>query len=88
MNLSVSYKGVQFQAYSAEELRKKGVPESIISEAVISKKNNDVFELRNSAYKSESDPLYMEWQYDKTDESERAWRDKVAEIKTRYPLPF
>lgn len=42
---------------------------------------------RKYAYVLESDPLYMEWQYDKTAEKEQAWRDKVAEIKTRYPLP-
>ena len=41
---------------------------------------------RKTAYKSESDPLYMEWQFDQTAESEQAWRDKVAEIKLRYPL--
>ena len=34
-----------------------------------------------------SDPLYMEWQYDGTAEAEQKWRDKVAEIKERYPLP-
>ncbi|MEE7945128.1 hypothetical protein WOC35_19410 [Vibrio parahaemolyticus] len=42
---------------------------------------------RQMAYKAESDPLYMEWQYDNTPESEQAWRTKVAEIKARYPLP-
>lgn len=42
---------------------------------------------REAAYKSESDPLYMEWQYDGTAEAEQKWRDKVAEIKERYPLP-
>ncbi|WP_409419752.1 hypothetical protein AB8616_10055 [Marinomonas sp. RS-M-Aa-14] len=42
---------------------------------------------REATYKAESDPLYMEWQYDKTDEAEQKWRDKVAEIKERYPLP-
>ena len=42
---------------------------------------------RRQAYLIESDPLYMEWQFDKTAETELAWRDKVAEIKARYPLP-
>jgi hypothetical protein len=42
---------------------------------------------REAAYKTESDPLYMEWQYDGTAEAEQKWRDKVAEIKQRYPLP-
>lgn len=44
-------------------------------------------ELRQQAYSKESDPLYLEWQYDQTEESEQKWRDKVAEIKERYPLP-
>ena len=42
--------------------------------------------LREDAYRTESDPLFMEWQYDKTAASEQAWRYKVAEIKARYPV--
>lgn len=41
---------------------------------------------RKAAYAKESDPLFLEWQYDKTPESEEAWRDKVAEIKLRFPI--
>lgn len=41
---------------------------------------------RKAAYAKESDPLFLEWQYDKTQESEDAWRDKVAEIKRRFPI--
>jgi len=52
-------------------------------ESVLNPQNKDK---RQSAYKSESDPLYMEWQFDQTAESEQTWRDKVAEIKARYPL--
>lgn len=43
-------------------------------------------EKRKAAYRAESDHLYMEWQYDQTPEAEQAWRDKVQEIKARYPL--
>lgn len=43
-------------------------------------------EKRQAAYRIESDPLYMEWQYDKTPETEQYWRNKVLEIKARYPL--
>lgn len=43
-------------------------------------------EKRKAAYRAESDPLYMEWQYDQTPESEQHWRDKVVEIKLRYPV--
>ena len=43
---------------------------------------------REATYKRESDPLYMEWQYDQTEEAEQKWREKVAEIKARFPLPI
>jgi hypothetical protein len=42
---------------------------------------------RAVAYKTESDPLYIEWQYDQSEEGEAKWRAKVLEIKERYPLP-
>lgn len=51
------------------------------------------FQLENSIaarrvlYVTEADPLFLEWQYDETPEKEKAWRDKVAEIKASYPLP-
>ncbi|MGI2192878.1 hypothetical protein ACRN9V_15680 [Shewanella baltica] len=41
---------------------------------------------RLDEYRAKSDPLYMEWQYDLTPESEQAWRDKVLQIKQRYPI--
>ena len=33
-----------------------------------------------------ADPLYLEWQYDKTPESEQVWRDNVSEIKAQLPI--
>lgn len=42
---------------------------------------------RRTLYVTEADPLFLEWQYDETPEKEKAWRDKVAEIKAIYPLP-
>lgn len=42
---------------------------------------------RRALYVSEADPLFLEWQYDQNPEKEKAWRDKVAEIKALYPLP-
>ena len=62
-------------------------------EAIESVLNQQQFELsqnlekRQAAYTKESDPLYMEAQFDGTPESLQEWRDKVAEIKSRYPLP-
>lgn len=44
-------------------------------------------EKRKRAYQLESDPLLAEWMLDQTPEAERIWRDKVEEIKSRYPLP-
>ncbi|WP_299141334.1 hypothetical protein [uncultured Vibrio sp.] len=43
-------------------------------------------QLRLIAYKEESDPLFIEWQYDNAEEKERLWREKVHEIKLRYPV--
>lgn len=40
---------------------------------------------RKEAYVAESDSLYLEWQYDGNPASETIWRDKVAEIKARFP---
>lgn len=42
--------------------------------------------LREIAYRSESDPIFMEWKYDLSQEKEEQWRRKVAEIKARYPM--
>jgi len=63
---------------SAEEI------ESVLAQKAFELGQN--VDLRKITYARESDPLYMEWQFDKTPESEQAWRDKVAEIKARYPL--
>lgn len=41
--------------------------------------------LRREAYK-ETDALFMEWQYDGTDESLARWKAAVREVKERYPL--
>jgi len=42
---------------------------------------------RQDAYKNESDPLFMAAQFDGTPESLNVWKNKVTEIKERYPLP-
>lgn len=59
-------------------------------ESVLNQKDYEegygVIAKRKAAYAKESDPLFLEWQYDKTPESEEAWRDKVAEIKLRFPI--
>lgn len=48
-------------------------------------KNEYIDLQREAAYKNESDNLYLSAQYDGTVESMAKWRNKVAEIKARYP---
>ena len=40
---------------------------------------------RQGAYQAEADPLYFGWQ--RGENTEQAWLDKVAEIRARYPYP-
>ena len=83
------YKGVSHSNTSAEYMQSLGMEQ----EAIESVLNQQQFELsqnlekRQTAYVKESDPLYMEAQFDDTPETLQKWRDKVAEIKARYPLP-
>ena len=44
-------------------------------------------EHRAKAYQEESDPLYMEAQFDGTPEALQVWKGKVNEIKLRFPAP-
>jgi len=41
---------------------------------------------RKYDYSKESDHLFLEWQYDKSAESEAVWRNKVLEIKEKNPF--
>ncbi len=64
--------------------------ESVLSQQAYELKQN--VELRQQAYKRESDPLYIEWQYElesgnqDSDSYKEIWMNKVVEIKARYPL--
>ena len=40
---------------------------------------------RQAAYQAEADPLYFGFQ--RGENTEQAWLDKVAEIRARYPYP-
>lgn len=42
---------------------------------------------RQSAYVQESDPLNFKWQETGLEADKKAWLDKKAEIKERYPDP-
>lgn len=48
---------------------------------------DDIRALREAAYRIESDPLFMEARYDDDPVKLQAWKNKVAEIKARYPIP-
>jgi hypothetical protein len=41
---------------------------------------------RKSAYTLRSDPMFIEFQFDKTELAEKAWRDEVLAIKAQYPI--
>ncbi|WP_277656862.1 hypothetical protein [Seleniivibrio woodruffii] len=56
-----------------------------VSFRVEHKSDEEIFRLRQRAYQSESDPLYMEWLYDQTDEKYAEWKSRVQQIKARYP---
>ncbi|MCC3836285.1 hypothetical protein [Vibrio parahaemolyticus] len=85
--INLEFDGKSFIGFTKDELVLAGVPELIASDAEKKHITDEAKANRKSAYIEESDPLYMEWQYDQTPEKEQAWRDKVAEIKARYPLP-
>ncbi|EDP59431.1 hypothetical protein [Vibrio sp. AND4] len=61
--------------------------EDILSAENLRQQRETMLHKRKAAYKKESDPLFMEWQFDGSTDSEHAWRSKVEEIKSRYPLP-
>ncbi len=72
-----------YSNFTHEEALEAGISQSAITKAL----TDAVMINRKNAFKDESDPLYMEWQYDQTPEAEEVWRTAVAAIKARYPLP-
>lgn len=40
---------------------------------------------RLTAYQQESDPIFFEWQ--RGENTEQAWKDKITEIQARFPFP-
>ncbi|WP_461606592.1 hypothetical protein [Aeromonas rivipollensis] len=87
--MSYLYNGVTHSNYSAEFMVGLGMDNNTIASVVAQRDYEQVagqLAMRQRAYETESDPLFLEWQYDKTPEAEVRWRDKVAEIKARYPV--
>lgn len=59
--------------------------DAVMAEAV-AEKDRAVAEMnRQAAYQAEADPLYFGFQ--RGENTEQEWLDKVAEIRARYPYP-
>ncbi|GJA64103.1 hypothetical protein KAM351_27140 [Aeromonas caviae] len=87
--MSYLYKGITYNNYDAIFMAGLGMSVETISSIHDQRKyelTTGPLTRRQAAYERESDPLYLEWQYDRTPEAELAWRNKVAEIKARYPV--
>lgn len=83
----LSYQGRAYFNITKETAKNFGISDAAVNDAIDNQRINDLVDSRRRAYMLESDPLFLEWQYDQTPEKEQAWRDKVAEIKARYSLP-
>ncbi|KAF7770047.1 hypothetical protein PCIT_a2996 [Pseudoalteromonas citrea] len=64
----------------------QGIEGNTVAEAIEQYQNNQVKLQRKAAYKEESDPLYMEFLFDESVLKKQQWKDKVTEIKQRFPL--
>lgn len=87
--MSYLYDGETHDNYDPAFMASLGMSDEVIA-SVIAQRDYELTEgqlaRRMVAYVAESDPLFLEWQYDKTAAAEQAWRYKVAEIKARYPV--
>lgn len=81
------FKGTTHTDCSSEYMHAIGMDQEQIESVLTQKEfeSGQWEEKRHAAYREESDPLYIEWQYDQEPEQEQIWRDKVAEIKQRFP---
>lgn len=89
MNLYL-YKGKRHSNYSESYMRALGMDDDTIQSVLAQRDYEQTaaqLERRRAAYAAESDPLFIEAKYDECAEKLQAWRDKVQEIKARYPLP-
>jgi len=87
--MSYLFNGVLHDNYSYSFMSAMGMSEEAIASVIAQRdyaQGAGQLAARQRAYEAESDPLFLEWQYDKTPEAEAHWRDKVAEIKARYPV--
>lgn len=89
------YEGTRHTDTSNDYMSKLGMADEAI-ESILQQRDFELsrnYQLRSDAYKRESDPLYIEWQFElesgnpASDDYKKKWMDKVVEIKARYPLP-
>lgn len=81
------YDSVSHTNISADYMQGLGLDQDAIDSVLAQKQYEESLwsSKRAAAYKEESDDLFIEWQYDGTAEAEKAWRDKVDDIKSRFP---
>lgn len=74
---------------SAEYMSELGLndetQESILNQKSYEESEQLSLEKRAKAYKFESDTLFLEANFDNDESKFQDWRDKVNEIKARYP---
>ena len=87
--MSYLYDGETHDNYDPAFMAELCMSEEVIA-SVLAQHNYELTEgqlaRRQRAYEAATDPLFLEWQYDKTPAAEQEWRDTVAEIKARYPV--
>lgn len=59
--------------------------DAVMTEAVAEKERAVAESKRRKAYRAEADPLYFGFQ--RGENTEQEWLDKVTEIRARYPYP-
>ncbi|MBT2909707.1 hypothetical protein PL84_03805 [Vibrio anguillarum] len=89
------YEGTRHTDTSADYMSKLGIADEAI-DSILQQRDFELSrnrQLRSDAYKRESDPLYIEWQFElessnpASDDYKKKWMSKALEIKARYPLP-
>lgn len=87
--MSYLYDGKTHDNYSPGFMAGLGMSEETITSVIAQREyeqGEGLLAMRQRAYERESDPLFLEWQYDRTPLAETAWLNKVAEIKARYHI--
>lgn len=59
--------------------------EGVLSQKTYEESEQLTLDNRAAAYQRESDPLFIEASFDNDEVKFELWRDKVKEIKARYP---